>query len=101
MSNAFGDMLRRARRAAGLPMRSVAERMTWSIAYVSDVERGRRAPPSDKSIREIARLLGSEPEPWLTAAAVQRGVVMVDGLDDDAVKHVVALAEALRAERKG
>jgi non-specific serine/threonine protein kinase len=58
----FGDLLRRARRAAGLTQEELAERAGVSVRGVSDLERGViRAPRSD-TLELLADALGLAPE---------------------------------------
>lgn len=54
MVNAFGTRLRELRTARKILQATFAEKCQISAAYLSDIERGRRNPPSDKVILEWA-----------------------------------------------
>ena len=64
----FGEEIRKARIAKGLSLREVAESITKdtepgrepeqiSLQYLNDMEHGRRNPPSDKVIGQLAKKL--------------------------------------------
>ena len=46
----FGNALREARKRKELYLKDVASFMNWSVAYLSDIERGNRKPPAKKNI---------------------------------------------------
>ena len=73
MLRPFGDEMRQQRVRAGKTMQDVAREIGVSIAYVSDVERGHRAPLNREQILKAATVLGVPPEPLLLAAAQYRG----------------------------
>ena len=54
----FGDELRRLRREAGKSLADMADALRCSITYVSDVERGKKNPPTEEKIAKLARCLG-------------------------------------------
>jgi transcriptional regulator with XRE-family HTH domain len=68
MDNAFGEKLRKCRLAAGFGLRELARRCGKSAGYLSDVERGHVAPPSEPTIVKIAAALGVERKDLLAAA---------------------------------
>ncbi len=53
----FGTMLRRLRNASHKTITSVARSLSVSIAYLSDVERGQRAPLTLERINALACVL--------------------------------------------
>lgn len=59
--------IRRRREVAGLTLRSMAERVQVSPAYLSRVERG-KVPPSDALVMTVARALGADAEELLLLA---------------------------------
>lgn len=59
-------------------MSEVALRLEVSVVYVSDVERGNRAPLTPERILRTAHFLGVDPEPLLIAAARSRGAFELD-----------------------
>lgn len=75
----FGVLLREWRRQKGLTLVDVADAAGISIVHMSDIERSRRNPPGEDTIRAIARRLGqeSEVERLLALAALQRGSVEI------------------------
>ena len=59
MQKVFGEELRRLRGLAGLTLKDIADEFGWSIVYVSDIERGKRNPPSSRDIEKMLRRIGS------------------------------------------
>lgn len=57
MSNAFGRRLRLLRKARGLTLRDLAERVGIDFTYVSKIETGELAAPSEEVIRKMAAVL--------------------------------------------
>ncbi len=53
----FGDALKEARKAQRLTLRKISETIGLSIGYISDIEQGRRLPPSADIIDNLERLL--------------------------------------------
>jgi transcriptional regulator with XRE-family HTH domain len=82
----FGDILRGTRERASMTMGEVARALGVNVTYLSDVERGRRVPPSAERILHIARILGANPVPLLEAAARVRGAfeLEAEGITDQA-----------------
>lgn len=69
----FGDHARAAREALRakdrrFSLRQVAMRVGVEPAYLSKVERGRTAPPSEATIRRLAEDLGEDPDVLLALA---------------------------------
>lgn len=56
----FGEALRRLRRAKEMSLADLADSIECSIVYMSDVERGRRNPPSLEKIRRLLDRMGEE-----------------------------------------
>jgi transcriptional regulator with XRE-family HTH domain len=57
MGKEFGDILRDLRLESGVGLRELARMIQTSAGYLSDVENGRAAPPSEKVIVDIAQAL--------------------------------------------
>jgi transcriptional regulator with XRE-family HTH domain len=93
---AFGDELRRLRRAAGKSLADLADALGCSIAFVSDVERGKKNPPPLVGIRKLLVCLGQEKQlpKMLTLAAQSRKSVeiTVANQSQDVAAMLVALA---------
>lgn len=53
----FGDYLRSRREAASMSLRKLAAHLGLSPSYLSQVERGKCAPPSEDAIKKCAALL--------------------------------------------
>ena len=73
MSESFGDYVRGRReelraRDPGYSVRQVAARVGLEPSYLSKIERGEQAPPSEDSIRAIAEVLGEDPDVLLALA---------------------------------
>ena len=78
MSEAFGPFLRSIREKLGKTMRQVADLLGVSVVYISDIERGRRNPPSEDKIRAIAKFFQMPPDDLLEKAAEDRGKVELE-----------------------
>lgn len=78
MAERFGDTLRRTRQQAKKTLGDVARLLDVSVVYVSDVERGNRRPFRNDRILKVARFLGADPAPLITAADVEKGVIEYD-----------------------
>lgn len=66
MANEFGELLRALRIAAAVSLGELSRHLEISVTYLSDVERGTRAPLSPARIGKTANFLG------LTAADATR-----------------------------
>ncbi|NHZ47363.1 helix-turn-helix domain-containing protein [Nitratidesulfovibrio liaohensis] len=73
--NDFGAFLRDVRQQSKKTLKDLADYLGWSIVYLSDIERGKRNPPSSADIMKIALFLKSEPAALLDKANRQRNRV--------------------------
>ncbi len=71
----FGDVLRRLRKKAGRSLGDVARLLEVSVAFLSQVEHGKRLPLSEVQIENVANFLQVEPGELLVSAAQTRGNV--------------------------
>lgn len=62
MAKKFGEIVREMREAQKMGLRTAAERLGISPAYLSRIERGRERPPKPELVKRIATLLGSDPD---------------------------------------
>lgn len=53
----FGDALKEARKTQRLTLRRISEGIGLSIGYLSDIEQGRRLPPSADIIEQLEKTL--------------------------------------------
>ena len=74
----FGRLLRQHRKLAGKTLGQVARKLGVSVVYVSDVERGNRAPFVTPRIVSAARFFHAGTENLLQAAAKERGFFEFD-----------------------
>jgi transcriptional regulator with XRE-family HTH domain len=74
----FGRLLRELRTKAGKTMGDLARLLKVSVSYVSDVERGARAPLVRDKIISVAAFLQADANPLLIAAAQSRGAFELD-----------------------
>ncbi|MEW6736627.1 MAG: helix-turn-helix transcriptional regulator [Acidobacteriota bacterium] len=115
--NKFGKQLRKWREEASLRLIDLAEKMGWSVVYLSDIELGRRNPPTPEKIKELARLLNRRADDLLNLAdqekeRVELGLVdksphlteaalmlarSWDGLNDEEAQQII---EILRHKEK-
>jgi transcriptional regulator with XRE-family HTH domain len=74
----FGKLLRSRREAADQSMGALARHLGVSVSYLSDVERGHRAPLVADKIKKAAVFLNTDERPLLAAAAEVRGAFQLD-----------------------
>lgn len=90
----FGDELRRLRRAKELSLADLADTIGCSIVYMSDVERGRRNPPSPEKIRKLLVTMGEEQrlsEMLVLAARSRQSIeISVEDKNDQVADMLVA-----------
>ena len=60
MAKGFGDTIREMREAQALGLRTAADRLGISPAYLSRIERGKERPPKPDLVKKMARLLGGD-----------------------------------------
>ena len=58
--NNFGKALKESRRQRGLTLRSLGEKIGKPISYISDIEQGRKQPPSETVVALFESALGIE-----------------------------------------
>jgi transcriptional regulator with XRE-family HTH domain len=78
MENTFGRLLRSVRERAHRSIGDLARHLDVSVVYVSDVEKGRRAPLTLPRILAAAEFLGVDPEQLVAAAAKSKGAFVLD-----------------------
>jgi len=71
----FAETARRARIAKRLTLRDLAEQLDLSVIYVSDMENGRRVPPSAEKAREWAKALDLDPDEFAMLALRNKKVI--------------------------
>ena len=91
---AFGRTVRLLRESRDIGLRELCRAVGISATYLSQVERGQLAPPSEAKVRAIAKALGADPEDLLERA----GRVPSD-LDAVIRRHPREMAALLRAVR--
>ena len=62
MVKPFGATIREMRTAQEMGLRTAAERLGISPAYLSRVERGKERPPRPDLVKRMAALLGGDPD---------------------------------------
>jgi transcriptional regulator with XRE-family HTH domain len=70
---AFGERIRRLRRARKLTQREIASELPMSAANLSRIETGDYGPPSDEVIERLAQVLDADPLELLGVAGRQAG----------------------------
>ena len=92
----FGEELRRLRRAKEMSLADLSDAIGCSIVYTSDVERGKRNPPSPDKIRKLLAKLGVEErlaEMLKLAAQSRQSIeIPVEDKNDQVADMLVALA---------
>ena len=62
MVKPFGETIRAMRMAQEMGLRTAAERLGISPAYLSRIERGKERPPRPDLVKRMATLLGGDPD---------------------------------------
>ena len=96
----FGEFLQRKREESQITLRKLAEMLSFSAPFLSDVEKSRRNPPDLSKLEQIARILNLSPEDKDTMfdlAGKQRDSVAPDL--PDYIKSRGYVATALRTAR--
>ena len=62
MVRSFGETIREMRAAQEMGLRTAAEHLGISPAYLSRIERGKERPPKPDLVKRIAALLGGDPD---------------------------------------
>jgi len=96
----YGEAIREAREARGWSLRDLGAALDLSVPYLSDIERGNRAPLGEVHEAALASALGLDAAAVArlrVLAAVARGTVDVRGLRPEAVARVL---RAIERERK-
>lgn len=78
MSQEFGPLLRSLRVEADVSLGELARHLSFSVPYLSDVERGTKNPLSTDKILEAARRLNVDPTPLLRAAIADRHSIEIN-----------------------
>ena len=60
MAKSFGETIREMRQAQKLGLRTAADRLGISPAYLSRIERGRERPPRPELVKRLATLFGGD-----------------------------------------
>lgn len=70
--NDFGEAARQARVKKRMTLRQVAERLGFSIVYISDMERGAKRPPTLEKTHEWAAAIGADLRDFVALAEAAR-----------------------------
>lgn len=79
--NKFGKFIREKRKEKGITLRAMADFMDFSAPYWSDIEKGRRNPPSIDKLEEVAeflKLTKEEKEYMIDLASEDRDEIPMD-----------------------
>jgi len=92
----FGERLRELREASRKRLKDLADVMGWSAVYVSDIELGRRNPPSPEHIRKISEFLGVNPKELFDLAdrEMKRVELELDEQNPDRTEMALMLARS-------
>jgi transcriptional regulator with XRE-family HTH domain len=64
----FGALVRREREAKEIGLREMAKKIGVSPTYLSKIERGEFDPPAEDKVRNIAEIIGHDPDVLLALA---------------------------------
>ena len=85
----FGERLRELREGSKKRLKDLADALECSVVYVSDIELGRRNPPSAERIKKIARFLKKDPTELLNLADNERRRIELE-INENRPKHAKA-----------
>ncbi len=68
----FGTKARDARVEREVSLKTVADALGFTAAYISDIERGNRNPPVPEKVMLWARIIGEDPDEFVMLAARDR-----------------------------
>jgi HTH-type transcriptional regulator, competence development regulator len=83
----FGRYLRELRESTGMRIKKLADELGWTAVYISDIELGRRNPPSAEKIIKIASVIGVDSTKLLDLADQEKKKVVLD-LDEERPSRV-------------
>ena len=91
----FGDAIRQLRKACGKSLGQLADFIGCSIVHMSDIERGKKNPPSADRILALLECLGAAEkldEMLVLAAQARRSIeIAVEGKGGEATHMLIAL----------
>jgi transcriptional regulator with XRE-family HTH domain len=85
----FGEKLRELREGSKKRLKDLADALDCSVVYISDVELGRRNPPSAERIKKIASFLKKDPTELLNLADHERRRIELE-INESKPKHAKA-----------
>ncbi|MGB5933823.1 MAG: helix-turn-helix transcriptional regulator [Anaerolineae bacterium] len=94
---AFGSALRALRLEKDYSQRELADRAGIDYTYLSKIERGRVAPPSEEVIDKLARHLDADPEELKTLAGKFSRVALKEAAEED--ERVALLLRKLQSQQ--
>lgn len=87
----YGELLRQRRQRAGQTLADVAAVAGFTMAYISDIERGNRGPLEDDVTIRIAEALSADALELLAAAGQERGHYRISAGSESARNDVAVL----------
>ena len=114
----FGETIRDLRTAQKLGLRETATKAGISRAYLSSIERGKESPPRPEVIKEMARVLASDPDilfrlPSSTDLEVvdylhncPEAMVLIRYIKENSftgadINNLIQIAESMKGEKSG
>lgn len=111
----FGERLRELRLQNRFSQRKLAEKVDIDFTYLSKIERGRLSPPSEETIRKLAKALDADEDELMTLAnrvpedvkdvvtqskKLPAFLRQLKGLDDDDIEELHQRAKKLTERRR-
>ncbi|MEL7342087.1 MAG: helix-turn-helix transcriptional regulator [Bacteroidota bacterium] len=95
----YGELVRKHRMGKALTLKDLAQEMSCSVAYVCDIEHGRKLPPGLDKGKALARLLDLSPAEQeeleeLRQRARQQWKFSAKGRPHDHLRFMANLAQA-------
>lgn len=94
-AGALGDMVRQERRQRGLTLAELGRAVGLSMSYISDIERGNRAPTTDTVLSALAAGLDVDPDGiYYAAGRIPPDLRNLDVTSDD-IRRAFAVFRAI------
>lgn len=68
----FGELIRSLRKAKGLTLEEVAEKVGTKKGYISGIENSKVNPPAPDKVRKLAKVLGGDRTLFLLLATIEK-----------------------------
>lgn len=95
----FGQMMRQARESRNITGEELSSILGVARTYVSNLENGKQTPPGAGKISQLCAVLGVDPVPFYTQAALEKTAIHLK-LDCDEARRLGSLVQLVIEEHK-